>query len=298
MTGTVIFEGCCQVRGGPQVAPERGVTPSTNRFRLNARLARHIAAAARDPYRPLMAHVVVSRRCNLSCGYCTEYDDKSPPVPTEVLEQRFEQLARLGTAIVTLTGGEALLHPDITELVQRVGELGMVAALNTNAFLLTRRHVQELNDAGLYAMQISIDAKRGNDVTRKALKPLLPKLKLLAEDAHFRVRVNTVLGPGAPREALDVARAVMDFGFDAKCTFVRDEHGKLAPLSEEARRTYEQIRALGRRSPGYLSEDFQLGLMDEGHVDWKCRSGSLMILSCQSSPACMNCSGQATGRLT
>ncbi len=30
-------------------------------------------------YNPLLAQMVVTRRCNLSCGYCNEYDDFSPP---------------------------------------------------------------------------------------------------------------------------------------------------------------------------------------------------------------------------
>ena len=32
---------------------------------------------------PLDAQLIVTRRCNLSCGYCSEYDNFSEPVPTE-----------------------------------------------------------------------------------------------------------------------------------------------------------------------------------------------------------------------
>lgn len=47
--------------------------------------------------RPLYAQLIVTRRCNLSCGYCFEYDNKSPPVPTETVKQRIDALHRLGT---------------------------------------------------------------------------------------------------------------------------------------------------------------------------------------------------------
>ncbi len=55
---------------------------------------------------PVMAHIIPIRRCNLACKYCNEYDDFSKPVPTETLKRRVDQLARLGTTIVTFSGGE------------------------------------------------------------------------------------------------------------------------------------------------------------------------------------------------
>jgi hypothetical protein len=80
--------------------------------------------------------------------------------------------------------------------------------------LLTRDRIRALGRAGLYALQISVDNVRPNAVTRKSLRPLLPKLRLLADCATFRVRINTVLGSGPPEEALEVARAAVALGFD------------------------------------------------------------------------------------
>ena len=54
------------------------------------------------------------RRCNLSCAYCNEYDDFSKPVPIETMYRRLDRLADLGTSIITISGGEPLLHPDST----------------------------------------------------------------------------------------------------------------------------------------------------------------------------------------
>ena len=64
--------------------------------------------------RPMLAHLVVTRYCNLDCAYCSEYDRVSPPVPLERLLERVDALARLGTQIVTLTGGEPLTTPVMT----------------------------------------------------------------------------------------------------------------------------------------------------------------------------------------
>jgi MoaA/NifB/PqqE/SkfB family radical SAM enzyme len=65
-----------------------------------------LITAFRFPYRPVAAHVIPIRRCNLACTYCNEYDDRSSPVPTADVLERIDRLAALGTGIITLSGGE------------------------------------------------------------------------------------------------------------------------------------------------------------------------------------------------
>src|ERR1039457_2109242 len=59
----------------------------------------------------ILAHIIPTRRCNLSCTYCNEFDDFSKPVPTDVMFQRLHQLARLGKTIGPILGGEPRLPP-------------------------------------------------------------------------------------------------------------------------------------------------------------------------------------------
>jgi MoaA/NifB/PqqE/SkfB family radical SAM enzyme len=248
----------------------------------SARRAIDLAAAALlQPHRPLVTHLVVTRRCNLSCGYCFEYDKVSPPVPRAALEERIGHLARLRSVFVTLTGGETLLHPDAAALVASVRERGMTPFLNSNGFLLTRAHIRDLGAAGLHAMQLSIDGALPNATTMKTLKPLLPKLRLLADHASFRVRVNTVLGASPPEEAVEVTRAALALGFDASCSLARHGDGSIIALDARARRAYDEIRALGRRAPVYLDDDFTVPLLRDGHLDWKCRAGARTFLVCE-----------------
>ena len=216
-----------------------------------------VSGAVFDPHRPLLVHLVVTRRCNLACSYCTEYDHVSAPVPVAVLRERIDHLARLRTVVVTLTGGETLLHPDVAALVAYVRARGMTPALNTNGFLLTADRIRSLNDAGLYALQISLDGVTPNAVTKKTLKPLLPKLRLLAEHAAFRVRVNTVLGVAPPEEAVEVARVALAHGFDAKCSLVRHADGSLATVDDGVRAAYQQIKQLEGRALGISGKGFR-----------------------------------------
>ncbi len=269
-----------RLRNGPAFANDPAM-PSLTSLSSSARLLGGLVAAAVDADRPLMVNLVVTRRCNLSCGYCTEYDKVSPPVPLETLKQRIDQLAALRAVIITLTGGEPLLHPQIAEVVAYVRQRGMTPAMNSNAFLLSEPMIHKLNDAGLYALQVSVDGVTPNKVTKKTLKPLLPKLRMLAAHARFRVRINSVFGSTPPEEALEVARAAIALGFDAKCALARNPDGTMVPLDARARAVYDEIANMDGRKLGLLGEDFQDKLLRDGEVEWKCRAGARFFHVCE-----------------
>src|SRR6185503_14515246 len=160
-----------------------------------------------DTRRPLLAHLVVTRYCNLDCAYCSEFDKVSKPVPLEALFARVDALGRLGTQIVTLTGGEPMTHPGHDDVIRRIRANGMVATTITNGFLMTRKSIEGMNQAGLQELQISIDGVKPDAVSKKTLKSLLGRLKLLSQHARFHVNINSVLGISEERthDALEVA---------------------------------------------------------------------------------------------
>ena len=249
------------------------------RFFHSAKAAAGVVAAALDRDRPLITHLVITRRCNLSCGYCFEYDKTSAPVPVADLEARIAHLAKLKSVFVTLTGGESLLHPQAAELVAYVRAKGMTPFLNTNGYLLTKKIIEDLNEAGLYGLQLSIDNARPNAVSKKSLKPLMPKLRLLQTHAKFHVRINTVIGSSPPAEALEVARTVTAMGFHSNISLVRDQSGALAPPTDETRAAYAEIRALGKsRLPSFMDDSYTETLLAHGTMDWKCRAGARTFL--------------------
>jgi MoaA/NifB/PqqE/SkfB family radical SAM enzyme len=243
------------------------------------KVAANLVSAALDRDRPLITHLVITRRCNLSCGYCFEYDKTSQPVPLAVLKGRIDHLAKLRSVFVTLTGGESLLHPQAAELVAYVREQGMMPFLNTNGYLLTKKVIEDLNAAGLYGIQLSIDNAVPNAVSKKSLKLLMPKLRLLKKHATFHVRINTVIGSSPPAEALEVAQAVTAFGFHSNISLVREESGALAPPTAETRAAYDQVRAIGKsRLPSFMDDTYTQTLLDHGTMEWKCRAGARTFL--------------------
>ena len=97
-------------------------------------------------YGPWLAQVVVTRRCNLKCGYCTEYDRTSDPVPYEELALRLAKLAELRAWAVCLTGGEPTMHPRLPDLVAETRRLGFKRRMMiTNGWRLTPALIEALN---------------------------------------------------------------------------------------------------------------------------------------------------------
>src|ERR1043165_1713586 len=135
-----------------------------------ARELRMIAKGLASTDHPILAHIIPMRRCNLACTYCNEFDDFSKPVPVETMYGRLDRLAALGTTIITISGGEPLLHPDLDLLIARVRGHGMIAGMITNGYLLTADRIQRLNRAGLEHLQISIDNVMPDEVSKKSLK--------------------------------------------------------------------------------------------------------------------------------
>ena len=195
---------------------------------------------------PVMAHMIPIRRCNLSCAYCNEYDDHSKPVPLDTMLAPDRLAADLGTTIITLSGGEPLLHPDLDVIIRRMRERGVIAGMITNGYLLMPDRIKRLNDAGLDHMQISIDNVMPDDVSKKSLKVLDKKLQLLSEHANFHVNINSVLGGGIrnAEDALMVSKRALELGFTSTVGIIHDDEGQLRPLGESEREIYLSIKKL------------------------------------------------------
>jgi Radical SAM superfamily len=240
------------------------------------RLARHAVHGLLDRDHPLLVHLIPVRRCNLACAYCNEYDAVSSPVPLPIMQRRLDLLGNLGTSLVTFSGGEPLLHPEISALVAHARGHGMFVTLISNGYLLTPELIARLNQAGLDHLQISIDNLEPDAISMKSLRLLDAKLVWLAGQARFSVAVNSVLGAGVkdPEDALVVARRAKQLGFQTSVGVIHDGGGQLRPLSAPERRVYEAIKALQGWRPVRFNRSFQDNLAQGRPNHWRCRAGA------------------------
>lgn len=255
----------------------------TLRF-VNTRLKewRMIAWGLASADHPVLAHVIPIRRCNLSCTYCNEYDEVSQPVPLEEMLRRVDRLAELGVSIITQSGGEPLLHPELDQIIARVRSHGVLAGMITNGYLLTRERIERLNRAGLEHLQISVDNVMPDETSKKSLKVLDQKLVLLSQYAEFQVNINSVLGSGIrfPEDALKVAHRALELGLTSTIGVLHDGGGQLKPLNDKEQGIFEEVMTLGKRSYSRFNR-FQHNIARGQANQWRCRSGARYLYICE-----------------
>ncbi len=230
----------------------------------------------------VMAQIVPMRFCNLSCAYCNEYDKVSEPVPVDEMCRRIDHLARLGTSIITISGGEPLTHPGLDDVIARIRHHGRMAGMITNGYLLMPDRIERLNRAGLDHMQISIDNVEPDEISKKSLKVLDKKLQYLAQYADFHVNINSVVGGGIknPQDAMTVSQRALELGFTSTIGIIHDGSGQLKPLKDEERRIYFEVRGLKKKNYSRFNK-FQLAIADGQPNDWRCRAGSRYLYVCE-----------------
>src|SRR5882672_7325531 len=239
-------------------------------LRTRARELRMIGKELLSTKHPVLVHIIPMRRCNLDCGYCNEYDQVSKPVPLEEMKRRLDYLAAMGTSIITISGGEPLMHPELEEVIRHIRKRGMIAGMITNGFLLSVDRIKSLNAVGLEHLQISIDSVTPDEVSKKSLKTLDSRLEWLAEYAVFQVNINSVLGSGVknPDDALTIAHRAVALGFTSTVGIIHDHNGQLKPLDDKQIQIFEEIMILGKRSYSRFN-DFQHNVARAKEHTWR-----------------------------
>lgn len=253
-----------------------------NKLKLRHREIQMILRGLTSTKHVLLAHIIPMRRCNLACAYCNEYDDFSPPIPTDEMIRRIDRLAFLKTAIVTISGGEPLMHPELEVIIQRIRHHGMIAGLITNGYLLTPKRIVALNQAGLEHLQISIDNVQPDEVSMKSLKVLDKKLEYLADYAEFAVNINSVIGGGIknPEDALTITHRAVQLGFASSLGIIHDGNGSMKPLNRREEKVYREIKTYGKSSYSrfyWFQENLARGIPNE----WRCRAGARYLYICE-----------------
>jgi MoaA/NifB/PqqE/SkfB family radical SAM enzyme len=239
--------------------------------------------------KPLQCSLYVTDRCNLDCGYCTEYDNSRPHPKLEDLKKWIRKIRDLGTMRIALVGGEPLVHPDIVEIVRYCRELGFATSLTTNGFLLTRERLRELEEAGLQVMQISVDRMTPSAITKKSFKTVLPKLEYF-KDSRISLHITGVICA----DTLSESEAVLETGLSRGIpTEVRLVHADPMQKFRVARGSREELESfvdsmIERKKRGeriHTSEailNYQRSLLRNEKVEWTCMAGyKLFFVSAQ-----------------
>jgi hopanoid biosynthesis associated radical SAM protein HpnH len=165
--------------------------------------------AGRDKY-PLIVELEPLFACNLACNGCGKIQH-----PTEILRQRLtvEQavaaVEECRAPMVSIAGGEPLLHPQIVEMTNALLDKGRFVYLCTNALLLERK-LERFTPHRRFAWVVHIDGLRerhDESVSREGTFDKAVAAIKKAKELGFTVNTNTTFftndSPRTVREVLD-----------------------------------------------------------------------------------------------
>ena len=147
--------------------------------------------------RPVWCSWQLTDDCNFRCKFCTAWkkraDDREQTL--EQIEQSAARLARIGTMVVSMTGGEPLARRDLPAVVRAINRYHFTF-LSTNGSMVTRERARALAEAGLWGIGVSLDYAdpRRHDAARGhegAHRQAIEALRILQEERiGCRPRVN------------------------------------------------------------------------------------------------------------
>ena len=159
---------------------------------------------------PLVLMLEPLFRCNLACAGCGKIQ-----YPAEILkknlspEECFRAVDECGAPIVSIPGGEPLLHPQIDQIVAGIVDRKKYVYLCTNALLL-EKHLHRFTPSRYLSFSIHVDGPREEHdvaVCREGTYDVAVSAIKAAVARGFRVTTNTTLfntaDPERMREMFD-----------------------------------------------------------------------------------------------
>ena len=167
---------------------------------------------------PLVLMLEPLFRCNLACAGCGKIQH-----PAEILKRQltpaecFKAVDECGAPIVSIPGGEPLLHPDIDQIVAGLVERKKYVYLCTNALLL-EKHLHRFKPSKYLTFSVHMDGpKEEHDeaVCREGVYEVAARAIRTAVIAGFRVTTNTTLfNTAAPERIRKFFDEMMDLGVE------------------------------------------------------------------------------------
>ncbi|MFZ5448254.1 MAG: radical SAM protein [Thermodesulfobacteriota bacterium] len=168
---------------------------------------------------PGFCQIALTNACNAHCNFCSfpgvAPDERVMADPARLL-RGLSALKDKGISYLCFTGGEPLLYPALLTALARARDLAVQTLLCTNGSLLNRAFIQDLRDAGLKTLIISLDAPSANahDAHRgmpgltEHIREMVRELRRVGLDPVASVTLSRLVG-----DLREMLRFLEDLGF-------------------------------------------------------------------------------------
>jgi hopanoid biosynthesis associated radical SAM protein HpnH len=252
--------------------------PLRQNIRIGSHLLKH--RLKKTKYYPFIVEIEPLFACNLACPGCGKIQH-----PTEILRKRLSvkdvlgAVEESGTPMVSIAGGEPLLHPDIVKMVNALIERKIYVYLCTNAVLLQRR-IEKFTPSRFFSWVIHLDGleeRHDKAVDRDGVFNIAIAAIRDAKARGFRVTTNsTFFSTDEPKTVRDVLDFLNDdVGVDAMMISPAYAYEK-APDQEhflgvdQTRELFKEAFADGKRKKWRLNHSPLFLDFLEGKRDFQC----------------------------
>jgi hopanoid biosynthesis associated radical SAM protein HpnH len=251
-------------------------------FRQNLVMGRYLLTQKirRRQHFPLLVELEPLFQCNLACSFCGKIQ-----YPEHILKQRMPvdraiaAIEESGAPMVSIAGGEPLVHPEVHEIVQRLVAQKRFVFLCTNAILMEKR-LDRFEPSPYFAWVVHLDGMRERHdafVERDGIFDKAVSAIRAAKARGFRVNTNTTFlsndTPKTVREVLDFLNDELDVdGIQISPAYAYEK----APDQEhfpgvaQTRSLFSEAFAEGGRKRWRLNHTPLFLDFLEGKVDFQC----------------------------
>ncbi len=243
--------------------------------------------------------VSVTDRCNFRCTYCmpadnVEFMNRSHLLSFEEIVRVVEIVSKMGIRRIRITGGEPLMRKDLPELIRMIKGVELIEdiAMTTNAYFL-KEHAQNLKEAGLKRLNVSLDAldpEKFKEVNRRdCLEQVLEGLKEANRVGFKSIKINAVAVRNfSETEIMDLIEMGRSDGFEIR--FI-----EFMPL--DADRSWERDKVLfGHEILDTIKKKYELVPIDNSleigpasEYNFADGKGKIGIITAVSNPFCDHC---------
>lgn len=196
----------------------------------------------------------ITDMCNLNCCYCHNegQQTKGNYIPIEFVEKFANFVTRNSIKVdsLTITGGEPLLHKDLSNFIEILRPITSELSLVTNGYFLNEEIICDFASKGLDYIKIGTDSL-GNESS----KPSLNKKYISGEEIkkkieiglkYLSIKINVVLYSNSFERIEEILKQSSSLGIDAKFLELIEVHNQYVDFCETNITPHDLLQKMGR----------------------------------------------------
>ncbi len=190
----------------------------------------------------------ITKKCNFKCLYCGMGGEATASnceyTPVDLIKTYINYGLSKGLKKFRITGGEPFLHPNIKEILQFMGELGVFVLVNTNGSLIMKNAYWLKDIPSTVKFAVSFDTLKPEKLKVisgvSCHETVVNGIRFLKENDNL-LRVNMVINRHNCDEVYDIINFCKDVGCDLK---ILDVVSVPVPFSPDRQDFYREVNSL------------------------------------------------------